>query len=419
MRTKILLAALLLVPSLALASGYEVISVNPRDLALSHSAVAAQVDAAAASLNPAALSKLDGPAVSVAGSMLDIWTDWSAIAGSGLTGSSTTRFKPVTPVAAYAGWGTKLAGRGFGVGVGFAQPFGGNQFWKDDWQGRGRIIEVQRRFFGTYATAGYEVLPQLRLGGGLIWYYGFEYLKQGIQPLPDAFGELDTKGGAVTYQAAAEIRPVLSIPLTIGIDYKHKAHATLKGDGNFEVPPSLESPATQDQGVTHEVTLPNLFTLGAGYRPLKQLLVTLQWSWSRWVVYRDDTFQGDKGLTLTVPRDYRNGNVIRGGVEWEVSPTLALRAGLMRDQSGLRATTYSPTLPDSNTTGGSAGLTWAFGKRGLAANAAFFYGRRDEVTTEGSIPFPGKYQTDIVIVSAGLSWNTDLHRAASPVAQAQ
>ncbi|WP_242334018.1 MULTISPECIES: OmpP1/FadL family transporter [unclassified Anaeromyxobacter] len=409
---KTILTALLLVPSLALASGYEVINVNPRDLALSSSAVGAQVDAGAAFINPAALSKLDGPAVSVAGSFLDIWTDWTAPSGStSLTGSSTTRFEPVTPVNVYAGFGTKLAGRGLGVGVGFGSPFGGNQFWKDDWQGRARIIEVQRRFFGTYLTAGYEVIPQVRVGGGLVWYYGFEYLKQGIQPFPDAYGELDTKGGALTYDVSAEIQPLLSVPLTIGVDYKHKAHATLKGDGNFEVPPALEGPETQDQGVTHDVTIPNLLNLGVGYRVAKPLLVTLQWSWSRWVVYRDDTFVGDKGLTLSVPRDYRNGNVIRGGVEWEVSPTLALRLGLMRDQSGLRKTTYSPTLPDSNTTGASTGLTWAFGNRGLAANAAFFYGRRDKVTPEGTTAFPGTFQTDVVIVSAGLSWNTNLHLA--------
>jgi long-chain fatty acid transport protein len=412
MRTKILLATLLLVPGLALASGYEVIAVNPRDLALSSSTVGVQVDAAAAFFNPAALSKLEGPAASVAGSYLNIWTDWKAPSGStSLTGTSRTEFEPVTPIAVYAGYGTKLAGRNLGVGVGVGNPFGGNQFWPADWQGRGRIIEVQRRFFGSYLTAGYEVIPQLRVGGGLVWYYGMEYLKQGIQPFADAYGELDTKGSAFTYDLAAEIQPVLSLPLTIGVDYKHKAHATLKGDGNFEVPPALEGEATQDQGVSHEVTIPNLLTIGAGYRPAKSVLLTLQYSWSRWVVYESDTFVGDKGLTLSVPRDYRNGNVIRGGVEWQATPALALRFGAMRDFSGLRETTYSPTLPDSNTTGVSTGLTWAFGTRGLAANAAFFYGRRDEVKPEGSIPFPGTFQTDVVIASLGMSWNTDLGRA--------
>ena len=412
MRTKIILAIVLLVPGLASASGYEVIAANPRDLALSSSTVAAQVDAGAAFFNPAALSKLEGPAVSVAGSMLHIWTDWTAREGSGLSGSATTEFHPVTPIAVYAGWGTKLAGRGLGVGVGVGNPFGGNVFWADDWQGRGRIIEVQRRFFGTYLTAGYEIIPQLRVGGGLVWYYGMEYLKQGIQPIEGAFGELDTKGGAFSYDVSAEIQPLLDLPLTLGLDYKHKAHATLKGDGNFVVPPALDSPATQDQDVEHEITLPNLFTWGVGFRVAKPVLVTLQHSWSRWVVYQSDTFVGDKGLTLSVPRDYRNGNVIRGGVEWQATPSLALRLGALKDFSGLRETTYSPTLPDGHTVGVSTGLTWAFGSRGLALNAAFFYGYRPEVVTEGDFAMPGTFQTDVVFASLGVSWNTDLRRAA-------
>src|SRR5512134_1956014 len=109
MRTKLLLASLLLAPGLAFASGYEVIASNPRDLALSSSGVAAQVDPAAAFFNPAALSKLEGPGASVAGSMLHIWTEWTAEEGSGLSGSASTEFHPVTPIAVYAGWGTKLA----------------------------------------------------------------------------------------------------------------------------------------------------------------------------------------------------------------------------------------------------------------------------------------------------------------------
>lgn len=410
MRTKILLASLLLAPALAAASGYEVIASNPRDLALSSSGVAAQVDPAAAFFNPAALSKLEGPAASVAGSMLHIGTEWASEEGSGL-GSDSTEFHPVTPIAAYAGWGTKLAGRGFGVGVGVGNPFGGNVFWPDDWAGRGRINEVQRRFFGTYLTAGYEVIPQVRVGGGLIWYYGFEYFKQGIQPLPDAYAEIDTKGGGFSYDVSAEIQPLSSIPLTIGVDYKHKAHTTLEGDANFVVPPAFQSPATQDQGVEHAVTLPNLFTWGVSYRVAKPVLLMLQHSWSRWEVYESDTFVGDQGLTLSVPRDYENGNVIRGGVEWQATPALALRFGALHDFSGLQETTYSPTLPDGHTTGVSTGLSWAFGNRGLALNAAFFYGYRPEVETEGDIPFPGTFQTDVIFASVGLSWNTDLRRA--------
>ncbi len=61
---KHLLAAVLLVPALALANGYDVPNVNPRDLALVSSGLAAQVDAGAAYANPAAMARL-GPGLNL------------------------------------------------------------------------------------------------------------------------------------------------------------------------------------------------------------------------------------------------------------------------------------------------------------------------------------------------------------------
>lgn len=407
---KILFAIALLVPTLVLASGYEVISVNPRDLALTHSAVAAQIDAAATQLNPSALSRVNGLSLSIGGSILEIDTDWSAPAGSNLTGSAATEFHPATPVAFFAAYGGEWLGRRAGVGLGFATPGGGNQFWPADWQGAARIIKVQRRVYGGYLTGGVEVIPEfLRIGGGVIYYYAQEYLKQSIGPT-SGFGEIRTNGDGWSYDASAELKPLRSLPLTIGVDYKHKSLIETTGDGHFEVPPGLESPAVQDQKAHHDFTFPNLLTAGISYRILKPLLFTLQYSWSRWVVYTDDTFRGDKGFLAVVPRNYGNGNIVRGGVEYDLTPAVALRAGVMRDLSGLKTSTYSPTLPDSNTWGFGlgAGLKLA---RGFGLNGAVFYGDRDGVTSTDNATtttpgtFPGDYKTRVWIGALSVTWN--------------
>src|SRR5512146_36078 len=128
---RIALLAVLATPSLSLASGFEVINVNPRDLALASSAVAAQEDAAATFQNPAALSKLSGLNLSLAGSYLSIHTKWRAPEGSGLTGSQWTKYAPTTPVALFVAYGTKLAGRGLGVGFGMGTPAGSQVKWPD------------------------------------------------------------------------------------------------------------------------------------------------------------------------------------------------------------------------------------------------------------------------------------------------
>jgi long-chain fatty acid transport protein len=124
-------------------------------------------------------------------------------------------------------------------------------------------------------------------------------------------------------------------------------------------------------------------------------------------VYKDDTFVGDKGTTITVPRDYDNGHTFRLGAEYETTPQLTLRAGILRDLSGFKTYTYSPTLPDGNSWAGALGAAWKF-TPDLAIAATVFYAKIDEVQTTGSTALPGIYNTDVVILSAGLTWRTDL-----------
>lgn len=399
---KLVLFALLCSPLLARASGFEVINTNPRDLALSSSAVAAQEDAAAVYANPSALSKLEGLNLSLAGGMLSLGTTWTAPSGDpNLSGSEDTNFAPTTPVNLYAAYGMKLAGRGLGIGLGMAVPGGGQMDWDDDWQGRGRIIIVQRRMLGFYLNAGYQVLPWLRVGGGGIYYYGMQYLKQGVQPYPDAYAELDTKGGGLSYQLSAEVTPLEN--LSIGIDYKHKAVMSMDGDAAFHVPPALEGPTTQGGGVSQDLPFPNQLAIAAAYRVSKPLLVMLQFNYARFQVYKTDLFVLDSGQTLEVPRNYDDGYTIRAGVEWDQSDRLALRLGVMRDISGLDTDTLSPTLPDSDTWGFSGGLGYAF-RPDLAFNAALFYGTRDRQTATGPDAFPGSYKTDVWIATIGVVW---------------
>lgn len=401
---KTILLALLLAPVAGLASGFEVLNTNPRDLSMSASTVAAQKDAAATFQNPAALSKLEGLNLSLAGGLLSLQTDWTGTAE--VPGIEGTEFAPTTPVALYAAYGTQIAGRGLGFGFGMGTPGGGQMHWADDWEGRGRIITVERRMLGFYLNAGYEVLPWLRVGGGAVYYYGIQYLKQGVQPFTDGYAELSTNGGGLSFQLSAEATPIEN--LTIGVDYKHKATMKMEGDANFVVPPGAEGPTTQDSGVKQDLPFPNTFALGAAYRISKPWLVTLQYNYSRFRVYEADTFVPDvEGQEpITVPRDYRDGHIIRGGVEYDASARWTVRAGAMRDFSGYRSSTLSPTLPDSNTTGVSTGATYRLNDD-LGLHAALFYGYRDQTRATGDA-FPGTYQTDVWIASFGVTWRSNL-----------
>jgi long-chain fatty acid transport protein len=322
---------------------------------------------------------------------------------------ASTKFQPAYPVSLFAAYGTTIAGHGAGVGLGMNIPAGGNMHWSEDWIGRSRIITVNRRLYGFYLNVAYELLPQMRLGGGLNYIHTTEYMKQGIEPSPNSYGELCASGGAFGFQVSAEIKPIAKLPLTIGIDYKHKVHMKLTGDAHFVVPDSLLQSGSAappvDQGVTHELTYPNALNVGVAYRLVKPLLLTGGYSFSRYSLYAQDTFQGDKGMTIDVTRNYSNGHTFRLGAEYTLRERIDLRVGALRDISGLDVRYYSPTLPDASCWGASVGVGYAIGYD-LAFNAAFFHAWMDTIEQTGTTEFPGIYNTRVSIVSAGLEWRT-------------
>jgi long-chain fatty acid transport protein len=401
---KTILAVLVLFPTLALANGYDVPNVAPRDLALVGSAVAAQDDAGATYAMPAALSRLPGLNLSLNGSVLVLSTEWTDITGGAYGPSpAKTRFKPVPPVALFGSYGFEVAGRKLGVGAGLNVPGGGNVFWDDDWAGRGRIITVDRKIYAGYLSGGYEVNPQLRLGASVIYYYGVEYLKQGVQPIPGAYGELATRGGALSFGLSAEIKPNPSFPLTLAFDFKYQGKMKLKGDGHFSVPGAL-TPAVQDQSVKHELTYPSVLNFAAALRVAPPVLVTAGFTYNFYDVYESDTFIGGAGLVIDVPRNYSDGFTFRLGAEWDATDRLVVRAGLLRDISGLDPNHYSPTLPDASSWAVAGGLGYRVAPAWVVSGS-YFRAFMDQVTSPiGGGELPGTYQTSVWIASLGVTY---------------
>lgn len=394
MRNLIVAIAALLAPAAAFAGGYVVPNVNARDMALGGAAQAAQDSAGATYALPAALSRLDGLNLSGDVSLIDFRSTWRDPTNSAVSPVTMTP-KGAFPPALYAAYGFALPNdMRMGVGAGLTIPGGGYVFWPGDWPGRNEIITVDRKVYGAYLTTGVQVLPQLRLGGGLIYYRTTEHLIQGLNFLTSSGQiELGTAGGALSYDLSAEVTPLPELPFTVAIDYKHQGVQTLTGHAHGTNIPAALLPRLQDQGVSHVLTYPNQLNVGAAYQVVPQLLlVVADWTWERFHVYRQDAFIGDRGVTVVVPRDYKNGYTFRLGAEVNVIPKLKARAGVLRDISPSRNSTLSPTLPDADSTALTLGLGYE-ALPGLELNAAYFHDWQDTKSTTGTGAFPGTYDT--------------------------
>lgn len=395
-----------LLPAAAHAGGYIVPNVDARDLALAGSAVAAQDSAAATYANPAALARLEGLNLSLGLGLIDFRSTWIDSANVFNASPVTMVSKAAFPPALYAAYGLALPRQmRLGVGAGLTIPGGGYIFWPGDWAGRNEVITVDRKVYGGYLTAGLQLFQRLRLGGGLVYYRTTEHLVQGVNFLSqEGEIELGTSGDAFSFDASAEGTPFASVPLTLSVDYKHQGVQHLSGHAHgVDVPLPLR-PSLLDQQVTHTLTYPNQLNVGASYRaPVIPLLVTAGFTWERFHVYEQDAFVGDRGVSVVVPREYRNGYTFRLGGEVQALPRLKVRAGVLRDVSPSRTDTLNPSLPDSSAIAVSLGIGYRV-LPDLEIDAAYFHAFYDSITATGLEAFPGTYQTRANIYALNLAW---------------
>lgn len=402
MRTQLLAAAAILVPAAAFAGGYIVPNTAPRDLGMADSAVANQTNASAVFKNPAALAGFQGLSIEASGAVIDFRSTWSDPTGATGSGPVTMIPKAAFPPTIFASYSGRTRGIGWGVGGGWSIPGGGEVFWPGNWPGRQAVLLVDRRINGLYLTGGVQPIPQLKVGGGLIYYRGTEHLAQAVNFISNEGGaELGTSGGGFSYDLSAEVTPIPSIPLTIGFDYKHQSLLTLDGHAHFDGAPPALKPGALDQGVTHKLTFPNQLNAGIAYRPIEPLLVTFGYTWERYVVYRSDVFAGDLGTTVVVPREYHHGSTFRFGAEVSALPILRVRAGLLRDNSPTNTNFLHPSIPDASSTALTFGASVDVAP-GLELSAAYFHDWQDSTTTTSADTFPGTYDTRANIYSIGL-----------------
>jgi long-chain fatty acid transport protein len=401
------LASITLAGPGARAAGYAIPASSAREVGLSQATVAAQTGPEAVYQNVAALAGHDGFAISASLELLANKTTWtSPVDGSQVSTNDYPNFPPEIAVS----YGSQLPDGGprWAVGAALVIPGGGALHWPADWPGSLKIQKVDQKAHLMQFGGAVELYPGVKIGATVIRYRVTELLVQKLNFLP-AIGEasIGLAGDTYTFGLAGEFK-LPTIPLVLGIDYRHKGDIRLKGNAHFDnVPASLQA-TLHDQPASEDLVIPNELFIGAAYHLTPDLQVMGAWTLERWVVYKSDTFVGADGFSVSVPRGYHNGYVFRFGVEWDHVPgiylteNVTIRVGFQRSVSPQPSDTISPSLSDGNSTGFSIGTGYEFVK-GLRADVAYQLVLFDSVTASGPA-FPGSYSTTVHFVTAGLTY---------------
>ena len=275
-----------------------------------------------------------------------------------------------------------------------------------------------------YLTGGFEIIPQIRVGGGLVYYYATEELSvdKALPGGQDGLVTLADSGGAVSWDASIEIQPILDVPFRIGVDYKQQAFMKLKGPANFAFPPPFAA-VYPNQDFNHMLPYPSTFNVGVAWRPIPdgrphrrlhvRALQRLRVGHLRGADHRP----GHRACLSSSRCGETTATPASSGWAWpgRSSRSSSFGPAASTTSPGVNPAYFNPSLPDGNAWAGSLGLGWDVMKD-LSISASFF---NAWFTTLNSVPaastatldnassFPGQFKSWAWIASLGLNWKWD------------
>ncbi|MBI3184323.1 MAG: outer membrane protein transport protein [Myxococcales bacterium] len=317
-------------------------------------AVASQIDdASAAFYNPAGLAQ---------GKRLELMLGDTLILPTiqvvGPSGTPTTISGMSPPPHLFAAYGiTEELSAGLGV---FA-PFGASSKWPADWEGRQRTLVSSLQVFTVNPELAYRPHESVRAGVGLQVVRSAVVLERGTD-FVDSTGTV-TLGGATWgtgFNAGVQATVVPEL-LSLGVSYRSPVTLAFAGGVQFTGVPVELSSRMKDQGVSTQITLPDVVMAGVSSKPMKGLTVAFDVNYFAWSKFQELAFTfDDPDLNSSLQKRWRDTINFHLGAEYAVSDELQVRIGGVFDPTPSPADTLTPDIPDADRIKVAAGAGYRF-----------------------------------------------------------
>jgi len=360
------LAAVLALPLTAQGSGFALLEQNASGLGNAFAGSAASPDDASIIFyNPAGLSDLDAPQVSVSADGIDLSTRFHdagstlPLAGLGLLPRGATRSDAgafgLVPSAYFAL--PSRTGVSFGLGVG--APFGLQTKYDDPWVGRFQGIDSELWTLNFNPSLSWRVNDWLSVGGGADYQKANAKLTNAalLGPGVEGRARLDVHDWAWGWNVGA----LASLPggTRIGLSYRSRVSYDLSGTTTVTTAGGTVIPLAG--GATKAaLTMPDsaIASLAQKLSQTWELLADVSWThWSR--IQDVNAVNPATGL----PRDilhfgFRDTWRAALGLSYHWSDELTFRGGVAWDQSPVRDALRTVRLPDNDRKWLSVGMQW-------------------------------------------------------------
>lgn len=390
-----LIAAISIAPS-ARAQGFSVYEHDACIMARGAAGVAAPCSQASAIFfNPAAI--LGGA------------TRWDAQAGVTLiapTGSytdSATRVQTklnnrVFPVP--SGYLTYQVTPRLAVGLGGFAPYGLTTDWPVTSPGRYIAYKTSIASIYVQPTVAYALTPGIQIGAGADYVHSSAQVHRridasttGIPGTPLTLASLgvptgtdfadalfDVSGNGWGFHVGVLVKA--TDRLSFGARYLSRVKINYTGTATFSQVPSgltlaagnpfglpggtpvdlvlgaafLPESLLSKQSASTSITMPDQIVAGLAYKVMDNLTVLADWQHTNWSTFKSLDLNLAIAPGISSPESYGNTDAYRVGLDWQATPTLAIRAGALRHNGASPDQSVTPVLPEGNRVEATLGI---------------------------------------------------------------
>lgn len=418
---------------------------------------AAAEDASTLWSNPAGMSRLASPEVSLAVHFITPSFKFHD------DGSVPAAFQPLGGTGGDAGslnvvpnlYVAVPIDRQWSVGVGINAPFGLVTEYDDNWIGRFQAVKSDIRTINVNPSVSWRVNDTFAVGAGVSWQRIDAELTSRVNysiALAQAAGQAAAGGliPASLVPTIVELTPGLEskakvegddsawgwnvgflwdvTPQTrIGGQYRSSIKYNVAANVSFDNPglpavPAAVAPvvgllasgvnsALANGGVTAAVELPDLANLSLFHRLNERWDLMADLQYTRWSVFKELRFVRTTGMLLAnTPENFDDAWRFSVGATYHWSDAWSFRGGLAWDQTPVTDADRTPRLPDGDRIWIAVGAQYKF-NRNLALDGGFAYlpvKSPDIQQNAGSAPanalIKGHYDASVTILSAQLTY---------------
>ena len=397
----------------AYAGGYRVALQGQKALAMGHTGVAMSESAESIFFNPGAITQLEAETDIVGGiTLLEGKSEYEQ--EETLTRDETDN--PLgTPFNAYM---AQKISEDLSWGLGIYTPYGNKVEWPTDWAGSHLVNNIELSAIYIQPTIGYQLSPSTSVGVGPTLVLGSVKFNRNLSTsMTNAKGDrsnVEIKADNVTawgYNIGI-LHKLADKKTSLGISYRSEVTVEARDeDADFDdVPTALQS-TFADGDFDADLPLPAELTLGVAYQYSNRLTLAFDFNRTFWDTYDELVIEFDNGITSVNPRNYKDSDIYRFGLQYHYNDSWTLRGGFYFDESPVQDGYFAPETPRNDAIGYTAGATYNYSKNLQLDVSVLILTFDDEENSydyyeEGgvTIPFGGTYDSAANSIGFGLSY---------------